>query len=310
LALSLLTAPIGILLVYLATKDILTDPKKLLSATNPILHPFDGGMDVSRAALALKTLFVFTCAGIWVGLAASLQEIVKESPIYLRERLVNLRLFSYVGSKVLTLGGLALMQTILITIAALICFRQPISQELLPWILGLPITTFLTILSALSLGLLVSASVKNSAQSNSALPLILLPQIIFSGVLFTVDTGLIKVLSWFTVGRWSIGAYGSLVDLNSLTPPDNNSAEMDFSKVGMRPSATYNNDWSNLGLNWGMLLLQSLVFIAITIWLLKRKDLQHSKSKTPPVALPSNPTTPPPTTPMAPEDPADRLASL
>ncbi len=310
LALSLLTAPIGILLVYLATKDILTDPKKVLSATNPILHPFDGGMDVSRAALALKTLFVFTCAGIWVGLAASLQEIVKESPIYLRERLVNLRLFSYVGSKVLTLGGLALIQTILITMAALICFRQPISQELLPWILGLPITTFLTILSSLSLGLLVSASVKNSAQSNSALPLILLPQIIFSGVLFTVDAGLIKVLSWFTVGRWSIGAYGSLVDLNSLTPPDNNSAEMDFSKVGMRPSETYNNDWSNLGLNWGMLLLQSLVFIAITIWLLKRKDLQHSKSKASPVVLPSNPTMPPPTAPIPQEDPADRLANL
>jgi ABC transport system ATP-binding/permease protein len=309
LALSLLTAPIGILLVYLATKDILTDPKKALSATNPILHPFDGGMDVSRAALALKTLFVFTCAGIWVGLAASLQEIVKESPIYLRERLVNLRLFSYVGSKVLTLGGLALMQTILITIAALLCFRQPLLQELFPWILGLPITTFLTILSALSLGLLVSASVRNSAQSNSALPLILLPQIIFSGVLFTVDTGLIKVLSWFTVGRWSIGAYGSLVDLNSMTPPDNNSAEMDFSKVGMRPSATYNNDWSNLSLNWGMLLLQSLVFIAITIWLLKRKDLQHSKAKTPNGALPSNPTTPPPAT-AEPQDPADRLASL
>jgi ABC transport system ATP-binding/permease protein len=308
-ALSLLTAPIGILLVYLATKDILEDPKKLLSATNPILHPFDGGMNVSRAALALKTLFVFTCAGIWVGLAASLQEIVKEAPIYLRERLVNLRLFSYVGSKVLTLSGLALLQTVLISIAVLLCFRQPISQQLLPWIVGLPVTTFLTILASISLGLLVSASVKNSAQSNSALPLILLPQIIFSGVLFAVDEGLIKILSWFTIGRWSIGAYGSIVDLNSLTPPDGNSAEIDFSKVGMRPSATYTNEWSNIWLNWGMLLLQSLIYLGITIWLLKRKDLQRSKAKTPSIALPSNPATPPPSTPT-PQDPADRLASL
>jgi ABC transport system ATP-binding/permease protein len=309
LALSLLTAPIGILLVYLATKDILEDPAKPLSAINPVLHPFNGTLNINRAALALKTLFVFTCAGIWVGLAASLQEIVKEGPIYLRERLVNLRLFSYVGSKILTLGGLALLQTVLITIAVMLCFNQPISQELIPWLVGMPVTTLLTILASISLGLLVSASVKNSAQSNSALPLILLPQIIFSGVLFEVDKGLTKIISWFTVGRWSIGAYGTIVDLNSLIPPENNSAEVDFSSGGMKPSLTYNNDWSNLGLNWGMLLLQILVFLGITVWLLKRKDLQRSKAKSLPVASPGSPTAMPPAT-TPPPTPTDRLAGM
>jgi ABC transport system ATP-binding/permease protein len=274
----------------LATKDILEDPKQVLSAANPVLHPFDGPTDISRAALAIKTLFVFTCAGIWVGLAASLQEIVKESDIYLRERLVNLRLFAYVGSKMLTLGGLAILQSILIAITVLLCFHQPPTQDLFPWILGLPITTFLTILASLSLGLMVSASVKNSAQSNSALPLILLPQIVFSGVLFTVDSGLIKVISWFTIGRWSVGAYGALIDLNNLIPPDNNSAGADFSK-GIRPSDAYNATWPGLGLNWGMLLLQCLVFMGITVWLLKRKDILRSREKAaPPVTATLPPT--------------------
>jgi ABC transport system ATP-binding/permease protein len=305
LALSLLTAPIGVLLVYLATKDITVDPQEVMSVTNPVLHPFEGLRDVNLAALVVKILFVFTCAGIWVGLAASLQEIVKESAIYLRERLVNLRLFAYVGSKVLTLGGLALMQTLLITITVLLCFYQPSDQSLLPWFLGLPITTFLTILASISLGLMVSASVKNSAQSNSALPLILLPQIIFSGVLFEVDKGLVKIISWLTIGRWSIGAYGSLVNLNLIIPSKNNSAEVDFSS-SMRASDVYNHDWGNLRLNWGMLLLQSAIFLGITIWLLKQKDLLRSRSKTAPVAQPSN-IAPPPARPTA---PADRLSSL
>jgi ABC transport system ATP-binding/permease protein len=290
LALSLLTAPIGVLLVYLATRDVLEDPKAVMSAVNPVLHPFAGDTNISRAALAIKTLFVFTCAGIWVGLAASLQEIVKESDIYLRERLVNLRLFAYVGSKMLTLGGLAILQSILIAVTVLICFRQPITQELFPWMLGLPITTFLTILASLALGLMVSASVKNSAQSNSALPLILLPQIVFSGVLFTVDSGLIKIISWFTIGRWSVGAYGALIDLNNLIPPDNNSAGADFSK-GLRPSDAYTATWANLGLNWGMLVLQCAVFVGITVWLLKRKDILRSRAKsTPAIAATAPPT--------------------
>ena len=66
--------------------------------------------DPALAFLALRILFVFTSAAIWVGLSSSLQEIVKESAIYQRERLVNLGLLPYVGSKFLVLAGLALLQ--------------------------------------------------------------------------------------------------------------------------------------------------------------------------------------------------------
>jgi ABC transport system ATP-binding/permease protein len=285
LGLSLLTAPVGILLVYLATKDTVIDPSKAFDvATNPLLTPFVGSADINRAGMALKILFVFTCGNIWVGLAGSLQEIIKESAIYLRERLVNLGLLTYVGSKVLTLAGLAIIQTILISVIVLICFGspEPISNlSPLNWYLGLPITTFLSILAALSMGLMVSASVKNSSQANSALPLLLLPQIIFAGVLFALDKVAVgKAISWLTISRWSIGAYGTLIDLNLLIPTSKNGADVDFSKV-MKVSDVYKASWQNLGINWGMLLLQSVVYIGITIWLQKRKDLLKSPPRLP-----------------------------
>ena len=80
------------------------------------------------APLALRVLFVFTCAALWVGLSSSLQEIVKEAAIYMRERLVNLSLFAYLGSKLIILSGLALLQTLLISLIVLGLFKSPQPQ--------------------------------------------------------------------------------------------------------------------------------------------------------------------------------------
>jgi ABC-type transport system involved in multi-copper enzyme maturation permease subunit len=162
------------------------------------------------------------------------------------------------------------------------CFHAPEPvRELEPidWFLGMPITTFLTILAALSLGLMVSASVSNSSQANSALPLLLLPQIIFAGVLFNLDKLAIgKFISWLTISRWSIGAYGTLIDLNILTPTGKNEEGIDWSKF-MSISPVYETTWHNLGLNWGMLLLHSVVYLSITVWLQKRKDLLKPRKR-------------------------------
>jgi ABC transport system ATP-binding/permease protein len=256
LSLALLTAPIGISLLRLAVRD---------------KDPLIGAPEATLAPLALRVLFVFTCAAIWVGLATSLQEIVKESAIYLRERLVNLRLFAYVGSKVLILSGLALLQTILMVGVILIAFKHP-EPSLISWTLGASITTFLTLLSCVSLGLVVSAIVKNGSQANSALPLLLLPQIIFSGVLFKME-GAASKFSWLMLSRWSVGAYGSLVNVNAMVPapiklPDGSTLSQPF-----EPTPVYDPTWGNLSLNWGILCVHILVYLMLTLWLQKRKDI-------------------------------------
>lgn len=256
LFLNLLTAPVGILLIRLAIGDG---------------DPFIGDADISLASLARQVLFVFTCAAIWVGLSSSLQELVKETAIYTRERLVNLRLIPYLGSKFLILSGLALLQTLLMVGVIFIGFESPPSP-LLPWFLGAGITTFLTLISAMGLGVLVSACVKNSAQANSALPLLLLPQIIFSGVLFKME-GISRVLSWLMVSRWSMGAYGSLVDINSLIPlpvtlPDGTVTPQPFES-----SLVYDPTWENLLLNWGILGLHLFIYWGLTLIIQKQKDI-------------------------------------
>jgi ABC-type multidrug transport system ATPase subunit len=281
IALALITAPIGIGLMNLALEDNEFLLKAFKAAANGDTAV---AINTERAALSRKVLFIFTSASIWVGFASSLQEIVKEAAIYLRERLVNLGLFSYIGSKVLTLGSLAIIQSLLISIVAVVCFKSPEvsltsfnisdpnspdSEFSIPWFVGVFVTTFLTIVASSSLGLMVSTSVKNSTQANSALPLLLLPQIIFAGILFDVQGGGIvsKFISYLMVSRWSVAAYGTLASVNNLVPVD-----PDLNKTLFRLDM-FENSAKNLVTSWGVLLIHAIVYLSITLWLQKRKDI-------------------------------------
>jgi len=248
LALVLLTAPIGLaLLAFTVGRTALT------------------GETPPAAPLALQVLFIFTCAAIWVGLSSSLQEIVHENAIYLRERLVNLRLLPYLMSKVTILAGLAVLQTVLMVAIILLGFDPPrgtiaLGGVTIPWFIGITFTTLLTLLASISLGLAVSAFVSNAAQANSALPLLLLPQIILSGVLFNLDAAA-RVGAWLMLSHWSVGAYAALSDVNALgwLP-------------GIDTKTAYAATTNNLLLNWGLLGVHTLVALAIALVLQKRKD--------------------------------------
>jgi ABC transport system ATP-binding/permease protein len=123
LTLALITAPIGISLITLAVKN-----------GNAFIPPETP--DVALAPLATKILFVFTCASLWVGLSGALQEIVRESAIYVRERLVNLSLPAYLGSKLAVLSALAIAQTLLIDLVVMIAFKSiPDYDALVFWII-------------------------------------------------------------------------------------------------------------------------------------------------------------------------------
>ncbi len=253
---SLVSGPIAIAL----TAWILKDETPLKRLQPP---------DITQGPLALKVLFIFSCIGIWVGLSSSVREIIKEAAIYARERLINLGLFPYLGSKILIRSGLALLQTLLIVVAILFGFQSP-ESNLLPWYLGLAITTFLTLLASTSLSLMISAFVKSENEANSILPLIMIPQIILSGVLFEMK-GLAAKLGWLTISRWSVGAYGILVDVNAMVP-DKTPGLPSFDNI-FKTSAVYESNWHNLGLNWGVLGIHTLVYLLVALGLQKRKDI-------------------------------------
>ncbi|MEG3436102.1 ATP-binding cassette domain-containing protein, partial [Pannus brasiliensis CCIBt3594] len=251
LALMLLTAPIGIALIAFAVQA----ETPLAKLETP---------DLAQPRLALSVLFVFTCAQLWVGLSETAQSIVKESSIYARERLADLGLLPYLASKFSLYSGLALIQSLLITVAIVLGFAPP-PENLIAWDLGVTITNFLTVTASFCWGLMLSSFARNSNQANSALPLILIPQIIFSGVLFEL-TGVAKYLSWLTIGRWSIGAYGSLVNINNMIPAGQGVEGMFTS------NPSYTASWQNLSLNWQILCLHGLVYLIVTFCQQKRKD--------------------------------------
>ena len=258
LIISLATAPIGVSLISLAVKN---NAAFILPETP----------DAALAPMATKILFVFTCASLWVGLSGALQEIVKEMPIYVRERLVNLSLPAYLGSKVAVLSAIAVAQSVLISLVIMIAFKSP-SPEMIPWAIGLTITSFLTLIASYSLGLLVSSVVQNISQANSALPLLLIPQIIFSGVLFKSE-GISKIIAWFMLSRWSIGAYGALVNINAMIPEQKKLPDGSLIPRPLDPSSVYDATWSNLSLNWGILLVHITVCLVLSGWFQKRKDI-------------------------------------
>jgi ABC-type phosphate/phosphonate transport system permease subunit len=147
--------------------------------------------------------------------------------------------------------------------------QQP---ELMTWLIGCFITTFLTIFAAINLGLLISAGVSNITQANSALPLILIPQIIFAGVLFNLE-GLGKYLSWLMISRWSIGAYGVLVEVEAMIAEAKEKNDFNIPLPFEDTNQVYQLSINNLLLNWGVLILHSLIYFLLTYWLQKRKDI-------------------------------------
>jgi ABC-type multidrug transport system ATPase subunit/pSer/pThr/pTyr-binding forkhead associated (FHA) protein/ABC-type multidrug transport system permease subunit len=258
LILTLLAGPVTIALTGLPLRDeqplsIVDDPS------------------ITQASLALRLLFIFSSIAIWIGLANSIREIVQETAIYFRERLLNLGLRSYLTSKLIIRGGLAVVQTLLISVVVLLVFQSPQSQ-LLPWSLGFAITTFLTLLASTSLSLMLSALVKTENEGNGILPLVMIPQIIFSGVLFNLE-GWSSKLSWLMLSRWSIGAYGALADVNAMAPKPNPILSGEVLKDIFQPSSVYEATWSNLSLNWGILIVHTLIYSLVALIVLRRKDI-------------------------------------
>ena len=256
--LTLISGPIAIALTGLILRN--ASPLARLDPLEP-----------SQAPLALRLTFVFTCIAIWIGLSSAVREIVKEAAIYQRERLINLGLIPFLGSKMLIWIGIAALQSVLMAISITIFFAGP-TEPVIPWILGVWVTNFLTVLASVALSLSISSAVKTENAANSLLPLVMIPQIIFSGVLFNLE-GIAKPLSWLTISRWTNGAYGSLVGVNKMVPPPVQMPDGTVLDPAFSPTPTYDATLSNIGLNWMALMGLAIAYLCLTLCLQKRKDV-------------------------------------
>lgn len=212
---------------------------------------------------AQRILFVIVCATIWVGLSSSLQTIVKERPIFKRERAFNLLPEAYLSAKFVIMIGTSLIQALLLmaTVSALFDYPEVVGGH---WAARIGLATFVTLVSIGSQALLVSSVVKNSQQASSIAPLLLIPQLVFGGVLFHLSdssVGIYRVIS----SRWSMILMGAWSDITSLIPRPP-SGSIDLTQI--EGASSYQDTISNIHEALSVLIVQSAILITLTMLLL------------------------------------------
>ncbi len=161
-------------------------------------------------------LFSLGCASIWLGLLNSVQEICKEKVILQKEHMADLKLSAYLLSKFIVQGILAFIQALLLVF---IFQKMAGSSEysiLIDSFWDIQLICFLSILSSATMGLFISAFVKNANIAMTIIPLVLVPHLLFSGMLFKLE-GVSDFISNFVLCRWTVEGLGTSANLNELT---------------------------------------------------------------------------------------------
>jgi ABC transport system ATP-binding/permease protein len=228
----------------------------------------------NSGADAQTLLFIMGFAAILFGCINGVREIVKELPIYRRERLVNVGIAPYLFSKSVVLGIFSLLQSALLIY--LVNLKAPFQQGIfLPVLVEIYITMALTALTGLMLGLTISAIAPNTDRAMSFVPLILIPQVIFSGILFKLDTPILQALGALFATRWAMAGMGSSVGLHADKLGVDNFAYQGTLYVSLNPDTGVFHATVHLLLIWGILVVMILALGYITAFFLKLKDVRR-----------------------------------
>ena len=162
-------------------------------------------------------LFICVIVSLFLGLAVSAEEIIKDKLLLKRESFLNLSRTSYLGSKISILFGISFIQSWLFVLIG-------------NFILDIPgmwwqfwLVMFSTSCMANVLGLLVSSAFKSAKVIYIFIPLLIIPQLLFSGVIVSFD----KLHPFFTseedvpwvgnimTSRWSYEAMAVSLYMNN-----------------------------------------------------------------------------------------------
>lgn len=166
---------------------------------------YDGENHVWAPTYAM--IFMLSLSCLWFGMSASVRELISDQVIFRRERRVGVWTLPYVGSKVIVLGLFTAIQAMFLSAA--MYWVMPLTGEYefsLPALLGV---STLTAWLGMSLGLFISSLWRSSEAAVGTLPLVLIPQIAFSSVMFAIrDMGVLaKAVTWVTFQRYTFDAF-------------------------------------------------------------------------------------------------------
>ncbi len=229
---------------------------------------------VGPGADAQKVLFIMAFATVLFGCINGAREIVKEAPIYKRERTVNLGILPYMFSKIVVLGVLCLFQSAVLVLVVQI--GEPLQQGIfLAPLLETYITLALTSLAGLMVGLAISAIAPNNDRAISFVPIILIPQVIFSGAIIALKDWVTQVLAAVFPTRWAMAALGSSIGLHADKIGGDKLFGNDYTYHSTLFSIYSQSDATHrLLLSWAALGAISVVLMILVGVFLKRKDVR------------------------------------
>ena len=199
-------------------------------------------------------LFILVIAAVWLGCSNAAREIVSEQAIFKRERMVNLKIPSYIFSKVTVLMLLCLVQ------CAILAGIVVPSLNMESSFLSIFFLLLLTSLPSLLLGLFISSLVSTSEAAMGLIPLILIPQVILGGLITIFENMNVfeKVIAAFLPTRWSFEAI-NIIEYGDLE-------EWNIAALGFFPG--------NLFADIIVILGFSVLYFLLTAYSLKRKDVR------------------------------------
>ena len=156
----------------------------------------NGTYDFASAYHIPTFLFLGLIVAMFLGLTNSADDIIRDRPVLQRERNIRVRLSYYVVSKTLTLGVFALIQCILYVVIG----NSVLQIRGMFWIdLGI---MFMTAMSGVALGLLISSLVADPKTAANIVPLILIPQIIMGGALIKYEDMNRNLALLYSLSHW------------------------------------------------------------------------------------------------------------
>ena len=225
----------------------------------PAAHGLSGYPGTRLTAQELLQLLITSAC--LAGTAASFREIVKERPIYIRERAAGLSAFGYLLSKLLILGAVSILQAFVIVLIGLAGRALPPTGSVLHHLplIEILIAVGLLALSSMCLGLMVSALVNTSDKAVPFLVMLVVGQIVLSGgVVPLVGIAGLSQVSWIAPARWGLAAAASTVNVNTLTPVTGAADPL----------------WNHTSATWlrdiGFMVALSVIFLIIT-WIRLRQ---------------------------------------
>jgi uncharacterized membrane protein YqaE (UPF0057 family) len=135
---------------------------------------------MKQSANEPKTLFMVVVVALWFGCSSAVREIVDELPVYRRERQRELKLGSYLGSKLIYLAAVAVAQAL--PFVAVLFAMGAMEGHLLECLL---LAWVMTVEGGL-IGLLISSVFSTAEKALYAFPLTMIPQLLLAGLLIPV----------------------------------------------------------------------------------------------------------------------------